>query len=322
LNPHADTPEETIMTLRRTALSVIALGIFAACTTAEAGPLRSRADRLSHEEIASGGTTRSYEIHRPERLKGPAPLVIMLHGGGGNGKNGAKMTGFNALADAEGFTVVYPNGSGRGPLLTWNAGHCCQYAMEQDVDDVRFLSDLIDDLVARGLADPDRVYITGMSNGAMMTHRAGRELSGKVAAIAPVVGAVFGGEPLSASPVPALIITGAKDTHVPAAGGNGQFKRRSETPPNGVPFAPASAAFDYWMAANDCRGEAKLKKSTNVFTLRRGAGCNASVQWYVIKDGAHAWPGGEKGSRRGDAPVEDFDASRVIWDFFKSQTRT
>ncbi|MCA8900471.1 MAG: hypothetical protein KDA53_04415 [Hyphomonas sp.] len=293
--------------------------LITACV-AEAGPLRKGRDTTQHE-IASGGLTRSYEMHRPDSLKGPAPLIIMLHGGGGSGKNGVKMTGFNELADAEGFTVVYPDGtSKRGPFLTWNAGHCCASALEQQVDDVGFLSDLIDDLVAKGIADPDRVYVTGMSNGAMMTHRAGRELSSRVAAIAPVVGAVFGDEAPAATPVPALIITGLKDQNVPVEGGYSKKQARRGGAPNDLPYAPAEAAFDYWMGANGCQREAKAK-TTDTYTLRTGKQCAAPVRWVSLTEGGHAWPGGRKGSRKGDAPVEDFNASEVIWAFFKAQSR-
>ena len=88
------------------------------------------------------------------------------------------MTGFTPKASAEGFIVVYPDGtSRRAPLLTWNAGHCCGYAMEQRVDDVAFISALIEDLAARFPIDRKRIYVTGMSNGAMMAHRLGSELS-------------------------------------------------------------------------------------------------------------------------------------------------
>jgi len=302
------------MTRSRFRLAALSAAILASAALAEAGPLRRGTDGLTEGEITSGGILRTYEMHRPDRLKEPSPLVIMLHGGGGNGQNGAKMSGFNGLADREGFTVVYPDGSGRGPLLTWNAGHCCAWAMEQKVDDVRFLSDLIDDLVAKGIADPDRVYVTGMSNGAMMTYRAGRELSGKIAAIAPVVGAMFGDE-APAPAMPVLMVTGAKDTRVPAAGGNGAFPRRMGAP-NDRPFAPAEDAFDYWTGSNDCRLEARPEK-TAAYTLRQGRGCAAPVLWYDISDGGHAWPGGRKGGRKGDEPVKDFDASAVIWAFFE-----
>ena len=303
----------------KTWAATVSIALLMACTSAQAGPLRAGGDGLTGGQITSSGTTRTYEMHRPARLEGPSPLVIMLHGGGGNGQNGAMMTGFNALAEKEGFTVVYPDGSGRRKLLTWNAGHCCAYAMEEDVDDVRFLSDLIDDLVARGVADPSRVYITGMSNGAMMTYRAGRELSGKVAAIAPVVGAMFGDEPPAANPVPALIITGAKDSHVPAAGGYAESARRIGGQPGDRPYASAADAYAYWLNSNGCQGKNK-RRATGVYDLYEGRGCRAAVQWYVIKDGGHAWPGGRKGSRRGDAPVPDFDASDVIWNFFERQT--
>lgn len=303
----------------KTWAAMVSIALLMACTSAAAGPLRPGSEGLTEGQITSSGTQRTYEMHRPGRLSGPSPLVIMLHGGGGNAKNGAVMTGFNALAEEEGFTVVYPDGSGRSKLLTWNAGHCCAFAMQEDVDDVRFLSDLIDDLVARGIADRRRVYITGMSNGAMMTYRAGRELPGKVAAIAPVVGAMFGDEPPVAHPVPALIITGAKDAHVPAAGGYAESSRRFGDPPNDLPYASAYDAFDFWRASNGCHGEKKLRQ-TDTYVLHEGMGCRAALQWYAITDGGHAWPGGRKGSRRGDEPVPDFDASEIIWNFFERQT--
>ncbi|MGL5811348.1 MAG: extracellular catalytic domain type 1 short-chain-length polyhydroxyalkanoate depolymerase [Nocardioides sp.] len=267
------------------------------------------ADGLTSRTVTVAGERRSYEIHRPRAAAGRRPVVIMLHGGGGSGSNAARMTGFNELADQEGFLAVYPNGSGVGPL-TWNADHCCGYALRNEVDDVAFISALIDDLVSRGEAERRRIYVTGMSNGAMMAHRVGRELPDRVAAIAPVVGAVFGDEPRTASPVPALIITGKLDRNVPREGGYGAVTGASD-----APYAPARAAFRYWRAGNDCAG-AKKVKGTPVFRLRRGKGCDAPVKWYLLKKGTHSWPGGRPSHRGGDEPVQDFDASRVIWRFF------
>ena len=132
------------------------------------------------------------------------------------------MTGFDRIAARDGIIAVYPDGTARLPgirFLTWNAGHCCGAAMEANVDDVGFIGAIIDALVSNGRADPSRVYVTGMSNGAMMAHRLGRELSTKLAAIAPVVGAVFGDEPPPRAPVPAFVIVGAEDQSVPPGGG-------------------------------------------------------------------------------------------------------
>ena len=296
-------------------MALVAAMMMAAC--AHAAPEPAQPGTLVEHELVSGGAERSYLVYRPGSVRGPAPLVIVLHGGGGNAEHGMKMASLNALALREGFVAVYPNGSGRRRFLTWNAGHCCQYAMQQEVDDVGFISDLIDELVASGVADPDRVHVTGMSNGAMMAFRVGRELSHKVAAIAPVVGAMFGDEPPAASPVATLIITGAQDQRVPAAGGNGVTGRRGG-PPNDRPFAPAGQALAYWMESNDCSGEAR-PISTAVYTLRQGTGCAAPTLWYSLPQGGHAWPGGRKGSPRGDEPVQDFDASAVIWEFFSAQ---
>ena len=308
----------TNATARPMLASLISLALVASCAKAE--PLRDwMTDRTGQAdmpifELTLPDATRSYRLFHPDGFKGPLPTIIMLHGGGGNAQSAANVTGFNDLAERKGFAVVYPNGSGSGRFLTWNAGHCCQFAMEQDIDDIALLAALIDDLVARGEADPTRIYVTGMSNGAMMAHRAGRELSRKIAGIAPVVGAIFGDEAPAAGPVPILFITGALDENVPAAGGNGVHPRRDN--PNDLPYAPAEAALDYWTQNNGCAGQVR-SVTTNVFTLRLGQDCRAGVQWYHLAQGTHSWPGGKKGGRNGDEPVSNFDASTFIWRFFR-----
>jgi polyhydroxybutyrate depolymerase len=292
-----------------------AMMAISACASAE--PVAAAPAGLAEYQMQSRGAERSYLTYTPRSLTEPAPLVIMLHGGGGNAENGMTMSGFNALAEREGFVAVYPEGSGKRRFKTWNAGHCCVYAREQDVDDVGFISDLIDRLVADGVADPSRVYATGMSNGAMMTYRIGRELPHKVAAIAPVVGAMFGDEVKAKSPVAALMITGEQDMRVPAAGGNGSG-RGLRSAPNDRPYAPAGFALSCWLKSNACTGQAQAV-STPAYTLRQGTGCAAPTLWYSLPEGGHAWPGGRRGSLRGDAPVDNFDASTVIWEFFSAQ---
>ena len=185
--------------------------------------------RVGDEErtLAHGGRQRTYLVHDFGRGQ-PAPVVVVLHGGGGNAANAVRMTGFDRVGAREGLVVVYPNGTAgrdRGTLRTWNAGHCCAAAMRNRVDDVGFVGAIIDALVASGRADPSRVYVTGMSNGGMMAHRLGRELSGRIAAIAPVVGAVFGDEPAPQAAMPAFIVVGADDTTVPASGGSLRLRR-------------------------------------------------------------------------------------------------
>ena len=95
----------------------------AACASAEpAAPDNAAAGGLGGHEMLSRGAERSYLTYTPRGLTGPAPLVIMLHGGGGNSENGLTMSGFNTLAEREGFVAVYPEGSGKRRFKTWNAG--------------------------------------------------------------------------------------------------------------------------------------------------------------------------------------------------------
>ena len=237
-------------------------------------------------------------MHDFGRGTAPAPVVIVLHGGGGNAENAVRMTGFDRIAARDGIVAVYPEGTSRLPrmrMLTWNAGHCCASAMEASVDDVGFIGAIIDALVSNGRADPARVYVTGMSNGAMMAHRVGRELSTRVAAIAPVVGAVFGDEPAPRAPMPAFIIVGAEDEIVPPGGGPLQVRALLGRTSADRDVAPAIAQATYWARHNGC-GEptrTQAKAASRMEWQRCTSG--APVVYQSVASNGHAWPGGEPG---------------------------
>lgn len=140
------------------------------------------------------------------------PLVIALHGGGGNGRQVAESAGLIDKAAKEGFILALPEGTARiGKLETWNAGGCCANAMRDKVDDVGFIRALIDELERAQPVDPARVYVVGMSNGGMMTERVAIELGDRIAGAAAFVGALFGNEPPPVAPVPMLIVNAEKD---------------------------------------------------------------------------------------------------------------
>jgi polyhydroxybutyrate depolymerase len=274
--------------------------------------------------LTHGGRQRTWLVHDFGR-RGPAPVVIVLHGGGGNAANAVKMTGFDRVAAREGLIAVYPNGTaGRqgGRLLTWNAGHCCAAAMNARVDDVGFIAAIIDTLVSSGRADAARVYVTGMSNGAMMAHRLGRELSTKIAAIGPVVGAVFGDEPPPRAPMPAVIVVGADDEIVPPAGGPLTVRmllgRRSAADHD---VAPALAQAAYWARHNRC-GE-PTRTTTNVSNRIEWTRCEggAPVIFHSVAGNGHAWPGGEPGRAGAARPTQAFHATDEMWAFFRTQAR-
>ncbi len=312
--------------LHRSTLFLLFTTVILACASnrrsapANPTPTDGGAGSIHHE-----GRERSYLVRVPEdiaRAGKQVPLVIMLHGGGGNADNAERMSDFTTLARREGFIVVYPEGTARGRagLRTWNAVHCCSYAMTEQVDDIGFIAKLIDHLAAQYPIDPSRVYVTGMSNGGLMSHRLGRELSHRIAAIAPVVGAVFGDEPPPASPVAVLIINGVLDKAVPWEGGHsdGRFGARAW---DGTPMQPAMAQGRYWASANRCGTTSSVSRHSGYNRHYWDCPDNTAVELYEMTEMGHAWPGGMRGTPGADDPGNAFSASEVIWQFFKSHSR-
>jgi polyhydroxybutyrate depolymerase len=312
----------------RTALSCATLAIAACATPAAITGTASAEPVLSEKTMQHDGRTRSYLVHDFSNGK-MAPVVFILHGGGGNAENAVMMSGFDAVAAREHLIAVYPAGTGGlpgGRVLTWNAGHCCAYAMEKNVDDVGFISAIIDDLVASGKADPKRIYVSGMSNGGMMSHRLALALPGKIAAIAPVVGALFGDEQTPKSPpfttLSVLMIVGANDSTVqagggPLAGGGNRAISRLARKPEDRDIISTRAAADFWAKANGCTGPAE--STTPAAATLTYAKCRdgAEVTLVSVANNGHAWPGGKPGRAEADPPSQAWNASEEMWAFFK-----
>jgi polyhydroxybutyrate depolymerase len=304
----------TARRLASIATGFVVIGGVTACAAGRGTVASDGRQTLIHD-----GVDRSYVVRAPASLAqraGRVPLVIVLHGGGGDAANAERMTGFTAKAETEGFIVVYPEGTSRlrGRLLTWNAGHCCGYAMENRVRDVEFIGALMDTLIARYPVDPARVYATGMSNGGMMAHRLGIALSGRLAAIAPVVATVFGDERTPEQPVSAIMVNGVLDRAVPPAGGppGGRFTGAWD----GTPARPALDQAAFWARAAGCSGPPETRDESAATVTRYRCAAGRAVELHLVKDNGHAWPGGQQGSRMGDPPNPSFDATAVIWSFF------
>lgn len=289
--------------------------------------LHSSVAQAEERTLVHNGLDRDYIIDKPQNVTAGAklPVIIVLHGGGGNGEYAKRMSDFTELAVPRGVIVVYPTGSGKftrmKKLKTWNAEHCCGYAMENDIDDIGFIGALIDGLVAHDNADPKRIYVTGMSNGAMMTHRLGIALSDKIAAIAPVAGGMFGDEQKPAYPVSALMVNGKLDEFVPLGGGlsGGRFPDAWD----GTPLKPATYQGTFWAAANGCNSVSQtVQEAGDALTVERYQ-CpdGREVESIIVNDGGHAWPGGVKGTRKGDKPSQSLDATKAIFEFFMHQSK-
>jgi polyhydroxybutyrate depolymerase len=283
------------------------------------GCVRGRAQTSDREiSLESGGRTRTCVVHVPPSYASerPVPLVLLLHGGGGNGAQAATAYGMNPIADREGFIVAYPNGTSAGlNLLTWNAANCCSYAYEHQVDDVGFIAALIDEMSRQYAIDARRIYVTGMSNGAMMTYRLGCQLADRIAAIAPVSGSLNDTACAPPVPLPVIIFHGTDDQHVLYNGGYGphQLSRHYDN--------PVSYAVSFWVSHDGCNPTPQTVTSpsgnivTNTYSSGRG---NSEVVLYTIRGGGHAWPGGMRGSYPGaDEPTQEISASELMWEFFK-----
>jgi polyhydroxybutyrate depolymerase len=134
------------------------------------------------------------------------------------------MSGFNEVADQNGFIVVYPNGTSllsEDILLTWNGGTCCGYAQEKNVDDVGFVRAIVPDLQSLVIIDAKRIYATGMSNGGILSHRLACEAADLFAAIAPVSGTLNFSPCNPSRPISVIEFHGTGDQHIPYHGGFG-----------------------------------------------------------------------------------------------------
>ena len=274
---------------------------------------------LSPNRLASQNTVESsfnFEgLNRTYRLYVPAsyspqqsvPLVINLHGYGSNNLEQEQYGDFRPIADTAGFLVVHPNGTlDFNNVMHWNTFGT------STVNDVGFLSALIDTLASHYQIDLSRVYSTGMSNGGFMSYSLACSLSGKIAAVASVTGTMTTPNFLTCNPgrpIPVMHIHGTADATVPYNGN--------------AFFVSVPSIVSNWVAVNQCNPEAVFNQLPDIDNTD---GCTAehylyadgeagvAVEHYKIIGGGHSWPG---------APVNinitnmDFSASKVIWQFFK-----
>lgn len=271
--------------------------------------------------IAVGGIERSYLLLDARRSGAPAPLVIVLHGGGGNG--GTMLLRWQTKARAEGLLVAAPNGIGRSARMgTWNAVGCCGEAMTSGSDDVRFVSAVIEDIVSTGRVDGNRVYVAGMSNGGMLTYRVALALSDRLAGAAVVAGAMFGGEAQPALPVPILIMHGMQDDVVGFEGGISptRFVARAQS----KPFEPVRYAVDFWRRADGCtRAPSAMTQGDVTVEISNDCRAGSEVRFYRLASARHTWPSRTHAAAPAlqDKAYDAIDATDVIFDFFNAHAR-
>jgi polyhydroxybutyrate depolymerase len=254
-----------------------------------AAPLLAAASE--HRTVAVDGIQRSYLVHLPPGATGPLPVVLSFHGLGTNAEQQERLSGFSVLADREGFAAVYP----QGERNAWRV-------FGRHADDVRFVLVLIDDLARSLPIDRDRVYATGISNGAQMAWRLACDAPGALAAI----GMVAGGYPRLCGDErpPAILFHGTADRLLPYRGRAGQMAVRD--------FAAG------WGGSRGCRADAaqgELLYRNGDATAERWRCKPHDAVLFTLAGKGHSWPGSRTPER---ITSHDVDASAEMWRFFQA----
>ena len=292
-------------------LIVLVLAIIAHPALAQATP--------GEIQLKVAGTDRTAIVVNPAPAGERRPAVIVLHGGMGSAADMRARSGFDPLARAEGFIAAYGEGTEfKDGMHAWNTGYLLRRQV-RDADDVAYLDALIDRLVADHGADPARIFMTGGSNGGMMTFAYAVKRPERLAAAAPVVASMFTFETVPKVPLPILVINGAKDGEVPLAGG------MSENPvvrnAQSAPFKPVREVVDFWVKANASDPDGKAAVDGTVTTTTHAARAGGAVTEFVLDAaGGHGWPG-SRARRNENAPITAFRGAERVWSFFKDKSR-
>lgn len=273
-----------------------------------------------YDSIYVDSRWRTFHTHLPPQYDAGQDtlysLILALHGGFGNAYNMENLTQLSQKADTavNPFIVVYSEGiKSPAGVRTWNAGYCCGYAQDNNINDVGFISALIDTLLNHYRIEEKRVYASGISNGGMLSFRLAAELTPTLAAIAPVASSMtLDGPWAPTQPMPIIHFHSYLDENVPYYGGVGSGFSDHYNP-------PVDSVLNEWSELNGCATENDtLYHEMDEYLFKVWAQCNneADIQSYVTYDGGHSWPGGEKGSAFGDPPSEKINANDLLWVFF------
>lgn len=282
-------------------------------------------------QIRTGDFKRDYHVHIPPGYDGQQtlPMVVVVHGAFDTAKGMEKFSGFSDLADRENFIVLYPNGIGIfGFFQHWNAGHCCAKAQQDQIDDVGFVAEAIEQTSQRLHVDRRRIFMLGFSNGGMFTHRFAAEKSELLAGAAVLAGSIGSRTadtvqewliPRPTMALPFVIMHGTADTDVPF---KGQASQRGGTPRF---YRTVDESIAFWRDVNGCRAVAQTASLfSGAVDFKSWKDCTSGrpVLFYAINGWGHIWPGKYfTVELEENDPLKNFDAAELLWNFFKTLER-
>lgn len=273
----------------------------------------------------SDGISRTYTIYLPKGYDATRtyPVLLGFHGGFGSAEQFEQSSRLDEKADTYGFIVVYGQGTswGRIGAPVWNAGDCCGQAVtsQKNVDDVGYVRKVIQRVGSEYWIDTQRVYATGMSNGAMLSHRLACEASDVIHGVAAVSGTIQVSRCAPSQRVPVLMMQGTDDPRVLYSGGTTTGSIR-------ITSQPVDDVYAAWAQRNGCATVGSpsvtsvVAHSSDNKTVDRiqYPSCAVSTVLYRINGGVHEWPGGNSTSNilEQKKPTQVVDASQIIVDFF------
>jgi polyhydroxybutyrate depolymerase len=279
------------------------------------------------KSITVDNRQRQYLIHLPPSFNSltKLPVIFALHGGGGTYKNTIKFYNLDKLADENNFIIVYPNAVNKAWTMPGITSR--RKVSEKNVDDVKFISVLLDSLIANYKVDSLHVFCTGISRGGMFSFYLAYTLSERITAIAPVCGGIsrtIAGDYSFQHPTPVLMINGTKDPLVSYTGGTGKFNKRNAENED-ADMLPSEELLAKIVNLNNCNATPVV---TNMPDIDETDGCdaidnlyscnNAQVEFIKIVNGGHTWPGGSQYLPKFiiGKVCRDFKAEEKIFEFF------
>lgn len=312
-------------------------------TTATAEPTTDEADTgctavstgVTEFVLDAGGAEHDVQVYVPTAHDGSArlPLVMNFHGFGSTGDQQATFTGYEELAEHEGFIVVHPTAV---PSSTDERGRNSWETLATDdpaKDDFAFTNELLDLLIEDYCVDASRVYATGMSGGGIFTSQLVCELSDRLAAAVSVAAIYFPASCDPAEAVPFMAIHGTDDPTVPFDGDLTGTRFETEAFAPLLFSTPIPDQFANFAEVMGCDpGGERVRTSTDVFTTTY-SGCDDGVPvvFQEVVGGGHAWPSSPL--TEPDSPVVeqltelqgystfDIDATTDAWAFLEQHTR-
>ena len=280
------------------------------------------------DTIDIGGVSRTFTAQLPDAK--PAPLVIVLHGNTQTGADMAARTSWPQVAKREGFGVVFPDGLNRAWADLRPSGKRAGRAPPEGTDDAAFIVRLAEEFIADGVADPKRVYITGIANGAAMAMTMICERADLFAAAASVIMNLtdeFAAACQPSRPVPFLMMNGTADPLIPYQGGRGTSRFALDG------FWSTEKTLAFWRHANGCETkdaatidleDRDKTDQTTVTLISSNCPAGDDVVLYRVNDGGHRMPGSFPDARFAFAvnyflgpQNHDIDGAETIWEFFK-----